>query len=165
MNPFVNQYLDSVVTRYRSLERRDQMALTGLGAFLAALFLYYAIWMPANNFFESRRAERDRELALVKYMKASEQQAKALKSTQTPTVSGQALLTQVSRTAQQFSIKPNRLQPEGSEGVSVWFDDVVFNDLIRWLELQTQQGVSIRQITIDRQPDDGKVNARIVLRS
>ncbi|HKI74691.1 MAG TPA: type II secretion system protein M [Pseudomonadales bacterium] len=165
MKIFSNPYIRNLSVRYRSLEQRDRVALVGLGAFLAGLLLFYGVWTPANNFAESRRAERDRELALVKYMKASEAEARASKSSATPTVSGQALLTQISRTAQQFSINPNRLQPEGSDGVSVWFDDVVFNDLIRWLELQTRQGVNIRQISIDRQPDSGKVNARIVLRS
>lgn len=164
-NLLANQYVNIALSRYRALEQRDRMALTGLAIFMAGLFLFYGVWSPANSFFESRKAEMNRELSLVRYMKASEAQARASKTANTPTVSGQALLTQVSRTAQQLSINPNRLQPEGSDGVSVWFDDVVFNDLIRWLELQTRQGVSIRQISIDRQPDAGKVNARIVLRS
>ena len=166
MNILANPQIRNFVSRYRALERRDQLALIGLGIFLSLLFLYYGVWDPANSFFEARETKRDRELSLVKYMKASEGQAIAVRGGSVArSVSGQSLLTQVNRTTQQFNIKPNRLQPEGSEGVSVWFDDVVFNDLIRWLEMQSQQGVIVRQISIDRQPEAGKVNARVVLRS
>ena len=165
MDIFGRSYVQNVLTRYRALERRDQYALIGLGLFLGALVLYYGVWNPANDFFEARRTQRDRELSLVKYMRGSEARARASKMESTHSVSGQALLTQISRTAQQFQISPNRLQPEGTDGVSVWFDDVPFNDLVRWLELQSQQGVTIRQISIDRQAEAGMVKARIVLRS
>ena len=157
--------IQQLLQRYRALDRRDQVALTGLSVFLGALILYYGVWSPANSFFESRKAARDDQLGLLKYMRASESQARASKTSNTHSVSGQALLTQISRTAQQFNINPNRLQPEGSDGVSVWFDDVPFNDLIRWLEMQSRQGVVIRQISIDRQEQAGKVKARIVFRS
>lgn len=165
MNIMELQFVRTARQRFLALEPRDRFALQGLAVFFAVLFVYFGIWAPANNFFESKLAERDHELGIVKYMRASEARARALKTDRTPQVSGQALLTQVSRTAQQYNINPNRLQPEGSEGVSVWFDDVVFNDLVRWLELQSQQGVTIRQISIDRQQEPGKVNARVVLRS
>lgn len=157
--------IQKVLGRYRALERRDQFALVGLAVFVGLLVLYYGVWNPANDFFQSRKADRDRELSLIKYMRASESQARASRMTGTQSVSGQALLTQISRTAQQFQISPNRLQPEGTDGVSVWFDDVPFNNLVRWLESQSQQGVTIRQISIDRQAEAGKVKARIVFRS
>jgi general secretion pathway protein M len=158
-------YLAQARSRYSALERRDRLALNGLFAFFAVLVVYYGLWSPANNFLEAKREARDYQLSLLQYMRESEREARSLKTTAPPAVSGQALLTQVSRTAQQFSINPNRLQPEGAEGVSVWFDAVAFNDLVRWLESLSQQGVSVRQISIDRQADPGKVNARVVLRS
>lgn len=165
MNIRVEQTLRTLQGRYRALERRDRIALLALAAFVGLLILYYGVWNPANEFFQSRQAARNSELSLVKYMRASEVQARASRTAGKPSVSGQALLTQISRTAQQFQISPSRLQPEGAAGVSVWFDDVSFNNLIRWLELQSQRGVTIRQITIDRQADEGRVKARIVLRS
>lgn len=157
-------YVKNILSRYRALERRDQTALLSLGIFVGILILYYGVWAPANDFFTSRQMQRDRELSLIKYMRASEDRARASRSSTGQSVSGQALLSQISQTAQQFQISPNRLQPEGS-GVSVWFDDVPFDNLVRWLEAQSQKGITIRQVSIDREQDVGKVKARIVLRS
>ncbi|MEX2327090.1 MAG: type II secretion system protein GspM, partial [Pseudomonadales bacterium] len=78
---------------------------------------------------------------------------------------GQSLLSEVSRSALEFNINPNRLQPEGTGGVSVWFDGVVFDDLMLWLQEQSAQGIYVQQVSIDRQAAAGKVNARIVLRN
>jgi general secretion pathway protein M len=102
---------------------------------------------------------------MLQGMRETEKDARASSGNATTAPTGQSLLSQVSRTAQQFGIKPNRLQPEGNDAVSVWFDEVSFNDLIKWLDSQSQSGMSVRQISIDREELPGRVNARIVLRS
>ena len=156
----------TALSRYQSLEKRDRLALNALSTFFGLLFLVYGIWVPANDFHEARRADRDRQLNLVQYMRASEKEARAMsKSTTKGSAAGQTLLTQVSRTAQTYGIPPNRLQPEGSDGVSVWFDGVAFNELAQWMQAQANDGIMVRQISIDRHDEPGKVNARIVLRN
>ncbi|XOV88667.1 MAG: type II secretion system protein GspM [Pseudomonadota bacterium] len=157
--------LEVARSRFKALEPRDRVALLSLGVFFGLLLLYFGVWVPANTFFAERQANRDQQLRLVQYMRSTEQEARAAAAEGGNTVNGQNLLTEVSRSAQQFGISPNRLQPEGSDGVSVWFDGVAFNDLIRWLEAQSRQGVAVRQLSIDRNAVSGTVNARIVLRS
>ncbi|MCB1643913.1 MAG: type II secretion system protein M [Pseudomonadales bacterium] len=152
-------------SRYQSLDKRERLAVLALGTFFAGLILVYGIWMPAMDYQQQSLAERDRQLSLLQYMRASEQQARAASgSNRSAGGSGQSLLTQVSRSAQQFNIKPNRLQPEGDDAVSVWFDGVSFNDLAAWLQQQSRQGVVVRQISVDREEVTGTVNARIILR-
>jgi len=157
--------IESLRARYRSLEPRDRLALLALSAFFGVLLFYFLLWQPLHKFRASSKDNFDKQTELLQAMRGSEKEARASigKSVSTPT--GQSLLTQVSRTAQQFGIKPNRLQPEGGDAVSVWFDEVNFNDLIKWLDSQSQSGMSVRQISIDREELPGKVNARIVLRS
>ena len=76
----------------------------------------------------------------------------------------QSLITDISNSARQLGIKPSRMQPEGDSTVSVWFNDVVFNDLINWIvRLNEREGVGIQQISIDRQDNPGTVNVRLVL--
>ena len=81
--------------------------------------------------------------------------------------SGQSLLTIVQRTAKIFGIKPDKLQPEGDDEVSVWFTEpVAFNMLFNWLEeLKMKQGVLVQQISVDKHEQSGKVSARIVLKT
>ena len=151
--------------RYLALESRERIAVLALSLFFCALTFFYAVWQPLHDFQSSSKANLERQAGLLQTMRSSEQEARASVGGATQAPSGQSLLTQVSRTAQQFGIKPNRLQPEGSNAVSVWFDEVNFNDLVQWLGSQSQAGMSVRQISIDREELPGKVNARIVLRS
>lgn len=59
---------------------------------------------------------------------------------------------------------PERMQPEGEREVRVWFDDVPFDSLVRWVALlQTQYGVTVQMLDIEAQPGAGLVDARLSL--
>ena len=151
------------VQKYQQMEAREQLAVKLLAVFFAALALYFLFWAPANNFYEESREDYERNLSLLQYMKATEQQARAAGS-MSVSLGGQNLMSDISNSAQRFGIKPNRLAPEGADGVSVWFDGVSFPDLMRWVHSLGQQGVSVKQVSIDREEQSGIVNARIILR-
>jgi general secretion pathway protein M len=156
--------LDPYLDRFDALEKRERIFLLSLVVFLGALVLYFAIWSPIHDYYQSSLAKRDTQFSLIQYMRASEKQARAASGTTTSRLPGQSLITDVSNSAQQLGIQPNRIQPEGSTAVSVWFDNVVFNDLIGWIvRLNENQGIMVEQISIDRQDTPGVVNARVVL--
>ena len=75
------------------------------------------------------------------------------------------MLTTVSRAAQSVGLKPSRLQPEGGDAVSVWFDAVGFNSLMLWVERLESSSIVVKQISIDRIDEPGQVSARVVLRN
>ena len=160
-----------IITRaqgfYAELESRDRYALLGLSVFFGLLFIVVGIWQPAADYAARAEASRNSQRELIAWMNSTAAQARATAGTQaTGRRSGQSLLTSVSRTAKAFSIKPNKLQPEGNDEVSVWFEAVAFNMLVSWLEdLQTKQGILVRQISVDKNELPGTVNARIVLKS
>lgn len=59
---------------------------------------------------------------------------------------------------------PERMQPEGDREVKVWFDDVPFDSLVRWLAaLQTQYGISVGTLDVEAQSGNGLVDARLSL--
>jgi general secretion pathway protein M len=162
----LNATADKLKVRYVQLEQRDRIALNGLGLFFGLLFIYFALLNPMYTYHADSMADRDRQLSLIQYMRASEKQARSAKTDTRSTGSGRSLLSQVSRIAQQIGIKPNRLQPEGSDAVSVWFEGVAFNDLVKLLkQVQSQQGIVVQQISIDKEDQPGVVRARIVLRT
>jgi general secretion pathway protein M len=162
----LNATLEKLLDRYAQLAQGDRIALSGLGLFFSLLFIYFALLNPMYSYHADSLAARDRQLSLIQYMRASEKQARSVKTETRSNASGQSLLSQVSRIAQQIGIKPNRLQPEGSDAVSVWFDSVAFDDLVKMLrQVQAQQGIVVQQISIDKEDQPGVVRARIVLRS
>jgi len=158
--------LDKLTGRYLQLEKTERSALNALASFFTLLFLYFVIWSPVNQYHDSSEVERDRQLSLIQYMRSSEKEARASSQGVNRASTGQSLLTMVSRTAQQIGIKPNRLQPEGADAVSVWFDSVAFDDLMLMLkQIQARRGIVVQQISIEREEQPGIVRARIVLRS
>jgi general secretion pathway protein M len=158
--------LSRLTDRYSQLDKRERSALVLLACFFACLFFYFAIWSPADQFLRASEAELERQLSLVQYMRASEKEARASSKGAKQAPTGQSLLTVVSRAAQQAGIKPNRLQPEGSGAVSIWFDTVAFDALMRMLnKLQANRSIVVQQISLDREEQPGMVRARIVLRS
>jgi len=160
-------YFRELLKHYKELEKREQVALLSLSVFLLGVFLYVGIWAPANNYLQDSKVDHERYLKLLNFLKSTESQARRSEGNQDDgKATGQSLLSAVSRSAQSVGIKPSRLQPEGSEAVSVWFDAVAFTKLMLWLErLESGQGIVVRQITIDRRELPGQVSARLVLRN
>jgi general secretion pathway protein M len=163
----MREYFRELLKHYKVLEKREQVALLSLSVFLLGVVLYVGIWAPANNYVLDSKVDHDRYLKLLTFLKSTESQARSSEGNQDAgKATGQSLLSSVSGSAQSVGIKPSRLQPEGSEAVSVWFDAVAFTKLMLWLErLESGQGIVVRQITIDRRELPGQVSARLVLRN
>lgn len=156
--------IDPYLEKYNSLENREKKALLALTMFFVALIIYFAIWSPIYTYHQDSLQKRDTQFSLIQYMRASEKQARSSSSNTKAKPKGQSLITDISNSARQLGIKPSRMQPEGDSTVSVWFNDVVFNDLINWIvRLNEREGVGIQQISIDRQDNPGTVNVRLVL--
>jgi len=163
----LNAFIAELRSRYAALEKREQQSLLALAAFFVMLAFYFAIWSPLVGFQLRSEQDYNRHLELLTYIRSTEASAQAAAgSPQRSSPTGQSMLTTVSRTAQSVGINPSRLQPEGSDAVSVWFDAVGFNSLMLWLErLESSSGIVVRQISVDRKDEPGQVSARIVLRN
>jgi general secretion pathway protein M len=162
-----NALLIRVLESYRQLAVRDQVALKSLAVFFLLLFCVLGVWRPLQDFVDDSQALRDSNLDLMRLMSDTEKQARSISgSSSSNRNSGQSLLILVSRSAKSANIKPDKLQPEGSDSVSVWFEAVSFNDMLRWLEnLEANESVHIHQITVNRLQQAGSVNARMVLKT
>lgn len=161
----MNQFLDDVRSRFDDLEKRERIALTGLAVFLSTVVFYLAVWAPINEFVDDGQRDYARHLSLLEHLRSTEAEARASKGKSQRQVSSGSLLTTVTKAAQAVGVSPSRMQPEGSDAVSVWFDSVAFTRLMLFLErLQAREGVVVRQISVERQDESGKVSARLVLR-
>ena len=161
-----NPRIQNLLQQYEQLETGDRLALNGLFVFITLLLVYMLVWSPVNDYYDESLENQVYQLSVLQHLRATQARARSsARGALKPGVSGQDLLSTVSSSAQRSGIKTERIQPESSGGVSVWFNNVIFNDLIGWLEDLRQQGFSVKQISIEKQEESGKVNARIVLRS
>jgi len=162
-----NVVLVKLLDSYSQLEARDQFALKTLTCFFLLLFFVFGMWQPLQQFVDENQELRDSNLDLIQWMHSTEKQARLVsRNSSSNRKSGQSLLALVERSARSANIQPDKMQPEGSDSVSVWFDKVSFNDMMRWLEkLEAEQNIYIHQITVNRQEQSGSVNARLVLKT
>jgi general secretion pathway protein M len=162
----MNSLISDLKARFEELDPREQRALLLMSGFLLLVIFYLFIWSPVGSYKVEGQADYDRQLALFSYLKSTEPEARAVAGGASDVrKGGQTLLSSVSSAARSVGINPSRLQPEGENGVSVWFDTVTFTSLMRWLEkLESERGIVVSQLSIDSRDTAGQVSARLVLR-
>ena len=114
-----------------------------------------------------QRDSYERSLDLLLYLQSTEEEARAFSKVDgSKRMSGQTLLTKVTRTAKTAGIQPTRLQPEGNDSVSIWFDSVSYRELMLFFErLQSREAIYIIQLSIDKGNESGKISSRVTVRS
>ena len=152
--------------RIQELERKEKLAILALSVFLALLTFFLVIWFPIYEYKEKQRDSYERSLDLLLYLQSTEEEARSVKVDGSKRMSGQTLLTKVTRTAKTAGIQPSRLQPEGNDSVSIWFDSVSYRELMLFFErLQSREAIYIIQLSIDKGNQSGKISSRVTVRS
>ena len=152
--------------RIQELERKEKLAILALSVFLALLTFFLVIWIPIYEYKEKQRDSYEKSLDLLLYLQSTEEEARSVKVEGAKRMSGQTLLTKVTRTAKTAGIQPSRLQPEGNDSVSIWFDSVSYRELMLFLErLQSREAIYIIQLSIDKGNQSGKISSRVTVRS
>ena len=152
--------------RIQELERKEKLAILALSVFLALLTFFLVIWIPIYEYKEKQRDSYEKSLDLLLYLQSTEEEARGVKVEGSKRMSGQTLLTKVTRTAKTAGIQPSRLQPEGNDSVSIWFDSVSYRELMLFLErLQSREAIYVIQLSIDKGNQSGKISSRVTVRS
>ena len=152
--------------RIQELERKEKLAILALLVFLAFLTFFLLVWLPIYEYKEKQRDYYEKSLDLLLYLRSTEEEARIVKGVGSKRMSGQTLLTKVTRTAKTAGIQPSRLQPEGNDSVSIWFDSVSYRELMLFLErLQSREAIYIIQLSIDKGNQSGKISSRVTVRS
>ncbi len=162
----MNALILQIRQRIQELERKEKLAILALSVFLALLTFFLVIWFPIYEYKEKQRDSYERSLDLLLYLQSTEEEARSVKVDGSKRMSGQTLLTKVTRTAKTAGIQPSRLQPEGNDSVSIWFDSVSYRELMLFLErLESREAIYIIQLSIDKGNQSGKISSRVTVRS
>lgn len=152
---------------YRGQTQRDQRVLVLLALFLVVVTLYLAVWVPIQDGLTVARSRHADALADQRWMIANRDAARRAAGRQSAGGggrSGQALLSTVANSARRAGLTLNRFQPEGGDALAVSLDDVAFGELVAWLEtLAREDGISVRQASVDARDAPGQVRVRLVL--
>lgn len=145
---------------YGAQNPRDKRILKLLAGLLVLLVIYFLLISPALN---ANKAIKSKLASNVVLYDLIAKNAHRFGDVNTNSSSQAPLLSLISQQAQRYGIGLSRYE-QSDQGVKIWLENVAFDQAIEWLEnLKTQSGVLIKQINIDKQNLEGRVNLRATL--
>jgi general secretion pathway protein M len=145
-----------------------ERAMVSIAAVVVVLALVYAVaWGPLASSVNRLQQSVEEQQALKQWMQQSAAEVNQLRGAAGASDDHRSLLAVVDQTSKQSQLGPavKRIEPDGQELVRVSLEQASFDDMVTWLgSLQRSYGVSVADVSIDRQADSGRVNARITLK-
>jgi general secretion pathway protein M len=153
---------------WESLNARERLLVAGGAALALVLLLYTLAWQPFQANHRRLRqsvAEQRGELMSMRWM--AEEIKRLSGSAGTPAATdGRSLLTVVDQTARAARLNTalKRVTPQGENRLGVQFEAVEFDKLVLWLgALERDHRIAIVNLSVDRAPTAGLVNARLIV--
>lgn len=165
----MRQWLDQARERFLALQPRERWIVSVGALIVLVTLIYLLVWEPIVDAHRQRvQALESARLLAIRLEQAAAQVQRAGGGPRAGAAAGRglSLMAAVDQASKQGTLgkSPTRIQPEGDREVRVWFEDVSFDVLVRWLaELQTRYGVGVQTLDIEPQSTPGKVNARMSL--
>lgn len=153
---------------FENLQPRERLYVIGGGICLLILLLYTMVWAPLSSKVTSARKTVAQQREDLEWMRAASEQVQKL-GLNRPSARGsrnRSLLAVVDQDIQAAQLKSalQRMEPEGSQSVKIWINKGSFDALIGMLgKLETEQGVSVKSLSINPTDTQGLVDARVTL--
>ena len=153
---------------WHNLSLRDQRILL-LGSLIAIAILIYAfVWSPLQKDLKQLRplvVSQSADLAWMQQQASRIRQLNKVGNSK-KSMNSLPLLTVVDQTAkaQKIRDKIKQIQPGKESGTAkIWFDKVIFEQWLRWLDKTSAQGIDVTRVSITKSAEYPKVNIRMEL--
>jgi len=153
---------------FMGLELRERKLVAGGAVVLVLLMFYLLILEPVAIAYDDLKSNVAAQQETLGWMKQSSRKVKALQgSTQggAQSLGGRSMLAVVDKSARSAGLGPaiKRVEPDGSKGVKIWLEGVVFDSMVLWLgKLSRSYRIDATVVTIEPQ-EAGRVNVRLTL--
>lgn len=159
---------EPLLARYRELQLRERVLVAVGGAVVLLTLIYLLLWEPAAHARQQQAAALADARALAERLEIIAATVQKARASGVGAVQGreQSLLTLIDQQGKSSELgkAPTRLQPEGENEVKIWFEDVPFDALSRWMAtLEGRYGVQISAAELERRSGAGLVNARLTV--
>ena len=163
--------MSMLLEKWRALSQRERYLVGGAGVFLTIIILYAAIWDPIVGGAQRAELLLQKKQADLIWMQQSAAEVRALRQGSPGAGqqrTGQSLLGLIESTARQSKLSTGiqQVQPDGQNKVRLKLDNIPFDELLTWLDdLAYKYGVQVSEFSVERKPEAGRVDARLVLES
>ena len=156
---------------FLSLTQRER-TMVQLAVSVVAVFLFYMVIVePISTSYAEKKQNVATATETLEWMRTAAQEVKQLSGGRNLSAHPQGkqqVLSLVDRSARKAGLSAvmKRVQPEGDSGVRVWFENVTFDELIKWLAtIESDHGLSVNEINVEQTESTGLVNVRVFLES
>jgi type II secretory pathway component PulM len=154
---------------FESLEAREKLFVLSAAVMLAIAVFYLVVWLPLDRGERNTATSVDSwrsSLAEIELMKGALQSAGSARNT--PANLNQSLVVIVDNTLRERGLYNSlqRSQPTATQGITVAFENVAFDELILWLgDLGSNYGLQVESGSFSSTAEDraGRVNATLTL--
>ena len=156
--------VDQLKEWWHQASSRDQLAIVALGFCLGVYILFSLILKPAWEMRDKQINSNNSQLAALERVRDLAAQWANRGGSSSRSRAGGSLVEIVDNSLRQNKLRLSNMQPSGSNAVRLRLEAVEFNALIAWLnQMETQQKLSIKEISIAGSKDAGMVSANLRL--
>lgn len=153
---------------WQQLSPRERRMLIAMAVVVGITIIYFGMWRPLQNGIENNRKAVTEKIRQIKTMQQYVLESRELRgnpNARRTVTSGNSLLVTIEQTAKQKRLALQQVKPEGNDGVRLNLENVAFDTVIEWIaQLEQQYGIWVDDISVERMPEKGQVNSRIVLK-
>jgi len=141
---------------YAQLDQREQRILNISGLFVAILFLLFALIKPINDKVEQLQLQVDARARSVNQWEKALPLIVSNRGQGKAGASSQALSYVITSSTNKYGLRVSRVQEKSSDEIQVWFDNIPFNEFVRWLaEIQGSHQISVASLNIRSKDRNG----------
>lgn len=155
------------MSAFSSLQTREKNLLLIAAGVIVVMGVYLYIWEPMNTRLKQLRAQDvPASASTLAWMHQAIDAAGDNIGKKKAQKIGGPLLTVIEQTADQSRIKAqmSRIQPSNDgKTVRVWFDNVLFDDWMLWVDRIRQQGIKVVSSGVAPEDNPGRVSVRVTV--
>jgi general secretion pathway protein M len=144
---------------FYALSEREQKMVSLAAAVSVIMIFYFALWAPLNNTLVQQQKALESQAAFAVWVEDQALRAAELRRSASGASFNGSLTQLVNQTTRSSSIEVARMQPVG-DNLQISIDDVLFSDLITWLDMLERRGVVVVQSDITETNNAGYVQVR-----
>ena len=147
---------------YAVKSKSDRIVINAVAALLLFSIAILGVWQPIQINNSEQRSRYVNELTLTEWIAINKNKLKALSNSPLKQSDTSSAVARITNAANQNKVTLDRLQPESDGSVSISLQNQNFTKVLRWLvQLETQQGLTVLRLGIDKGSKTGEVSVQI----
>jgi len=157
--------MESIKQWYTSLQASEQRMVMIATVFFSSVLIFILLIQPLNQHRNKLLKQIEAKQTQLAWMRENAARVQGASAAKPGPASRTPLNNLVAQSSSQYGLRISQIKGSDRDGVQVWFDDVSFDDLLRWLDqMESSYGVTLVSINIRGRDHNGLVRANVRLR-